>query len=642
MQYANELFFLVSALILWGLVMASLPLIKSVSGAKSDIYWYWSLIFAATAFSLFAIASTVSIALITIANTCFVASHVYLAFFTGSLMRPSIRKWKYLPLFGLLIFGVVFEILRQKGSFVGRVNFVVITSILCLILTSMSLIELGVGKSNQLKFLLITTLIEIVLSSARLVVLYVDSPAHNINLYQEPFLSTLLRLCWFAFQALSYIAIIGYFIEKISVDRTLSMSERKRISDLHQEVLNVNQLLVEKDELFKALNEEKIKSENANQAKSQFLANVSHEIRTPLHGLIGLVSMVMKLSMSDEIRRSLDKVLYLSKALLVILNDILDFSKIEAGMTDLSNEPFKVQQFENDIWDLFSIPANEKGIDLRFDINPATPAILIGDFYKLRQVLFNLVGNSIKFTTRGFVEVKVRVNQLDEQSALVTMIVKDSGIGISENDLKVIFEPFSQLDNTNSRRYDGVGLGLSITQNILLTMGSELVMRSQPGVGSEASFQIRLGLQHRVTDEELTMTVYDLKDDTSLPNNSLAGRHILVAEDNLINIEVMRQYLTYLKIESHFVTDGQECLDALKNNPYDLVLMDIQMPNLDGVNATYQIRRIPELKDLPIIGLSAGVADSDREKGIQSGMSDFLVKPFEVEELTKILMKYLC
>lgn len=222
------------------------------------------------------------------------------------------------------------------------------------------------------------------------------------------------------------------------------------------------------------------------------------------------------------------------------------------------------------------------------------------------------------------------------------MIVKDSGIGISENDLKVIFEPFSQLDNTNSRRYDGVGLGLSITQNILLTMGSELVMRSLPGVGSEASFQIRLGLQHRVTDEELTMTVYDLKDDTSLPNNSLAGCHILVAEDNPINIEVMRQYLTYLKIESHFVTDGQECLDALKNNPYDLVLMDIQMPNLDGVNATYQIRRIPELKDLPIIGLSAGVADSDREKGIQSGMSDFLVKPFEVEELTKILMKYLC
>ena len=408
-----------------------------------------------------------------------------------------------------------------------------------------------------------------------------------------------------------------------------------------QELLNVNQLLEEKEQLVKELSEEKMKSESANVAKGHFLANVSHEIRTPLHGLIGLTSMILKSSMSEEIRKSLDKVLYSSKALLVILNDILDFSKIEAGVIEIHNEPFKMKHLVDDVHDLFSIPATEKGLELRFDIDPATPEVMIGDFYKLRQVLFNLVGNSIKFTQQGFVEVKVGVDQREADSLGLTMMVKDTGIGISEKDLKVIFEPFNQLDNTNSRRYDGVGLGLPITQNILLKMGSELVMKSQPGVGTESTFAIRLEINDRIPYKHRTLKAPSLEEGSNMPYASLVGRHVLVAEDNPINIEVVRQYLSFLKIESHFVTDGLQCLEALKNNRYDWVLMDIQMPNLDGVQATYQIRLIQEMKDLPIIGLSAGVAESDREKGLQSGMNDFLVKPFEVDELAKTLMKCL-
>ena len=642
MQYANELFFFISALILWGLVIASLPLIKSKEEDQSDKYWFWSLIFAAAAYSFFAIASTTYIALITLANICFVASHLYLAFFTRSLYKPVIRKWKYLSLLGLLVFGIVFEILRQKCTFADRVNFVGITSTLFLIWACFSLILIGVGKSTQLKFLLICSIVEIILGLTRLLFLYIQPPAANINLYQESFLSTIFRLSWFAFQALSYIAIFGYFIEKISVDRALSKAEKDRIAGLSKELHIVNNLLVEKDELLKDLSQEKAKSERANEAKGQFLANVSHEIRTPLHGLIGLTSIIMKSSMSEEMRKSLDKILYSSKALLVILNDILDFSKIEAGVIDISNEPFKVGHLIDDVGDLFLIPAAEKGIQLRFDIDPKTPEVMMGDFYKLRQVLFNLVGNSIKFTQQGFVEVKVRADQIEAASVRLTMTVKDTGIGISTQDLKVIFEPFNQLDNTNSRRYDGVGLGLPITKSLLLKMGSELMIQSQPGVGTESRFEIHLKINDHIPYKHRTLQTSIQDQESSLPYASLAGRRVLVVEDNQINVEVVGQYLKFLKIESHFVTDGLQCLEALKNNRYECILMDIQMPNLDGIQATYQIRLMDGLKDIPIIGLSAGVAESDREKGLQSGMNDFLAKPFEVEDLAKTLMKYLC
>jgi signal transduction histidine kinase/CheY-like chemotaxis protein len=407
------------------------------------------------------------------------------------------------------------------------------------------------------------------------------------------------------------------------------------------ELFKVNTLLDEKNELLQELSEEKIKSEKANLAKGLFLANVSHEIRTPLHGLIGLVSMTLKSTMPEEVRQSLNKALYSSKALLVILNDILDFSKIEAEMIEINHEPFNVKHLIDDVRDLFSIPATEKGIELRFDIDTSLPEVVMGDFYKLRQVLFNLVGNSIKFTLQGYIEVIVQADEITEGSVRLTITVKDSGIGISEKDLEVIFKPFYQLDNSNSRSYDGVGLGLPITQNILLKMGSKLQMKSQPGLGSESTFQLLLEINHQVLYKHRTLASYSKTAGSALSYASLSGCHVLVAEDNLINIEVIRRYLKHLNIEAHFVTDGQQSLEALKNNTYDCVLMDIQMPILDGFNTTYQIRLMEPLKDLPIIGLSAGVAESDREKALQSGMNDFIVKPFEVEELANILIKYI-
>lgn len=640
MQYANELFFIASSLILWGLVIISLPFFKADKDTAST-YWFWALIALALAYFFFAIASTTFIALLTIANICFVASHLYFALFARALFKPVTQKWKYLSLLGLLVFGIVFEILRQKGSFVSRVSLVGITSILCMLCTFITFAVFGFKKSKQLKFVFIATILGLIFGLARMALLYLDPPPANINLYQESVISTLLRLCWFAFQVLSYIAVIGYFIEKISVDRTTFALERQKNAGLSQELQNVNQLLEEKNELLHALNLEKIKSEKANEAKGQFLANISHEIRTPLHGVIGLVSVILKSPMSEEIKKSLGKVLYSSKALLLILNDILDFSKIEAGFIEIHQEPFKMKHLMDDVQDLFLIPATDKGIELRFVIDPDTPEVMMGDFYKLRQVLFNLVGNAIKFTQQGYVEVKVRVDQIKEDSVRLRIVVQDSGIGISETDLQGIFEPFNQLDNTNTRRYDGVGLGLPITRNILRKMGSDLMLKSQPGVGTESFFEIRLEINPSIPYIHRAMEAFSQEQVSDLQYPSLVGRRVLVAEDNPINTEVVRQYLDFLKVESYFVTDGNQCLEALKSQTFDGVLMDIQMPHLDGIQATYQIRMIAELRDLPIIGLSAGGADNNRDEAVQSGMNDFLVKPFEVVALAQVLMKNL-
>ncbi len=404
----------------------------------------------------------------------------------------------------------------------------------------------------------------------------------------------------------------------------------------------INLLMDEKNDLLVQLESEKTRAENANLAKSQFLANVSHEIRTPLHGLIGLLSSMMRSPMPEAISKSLDKALYSSKTLLHVLNDILNFSKIDSGVVEVKNMPFSIKQLFDDVSDLFLVAAVDKNIQLRFDLDSHIPEPLTGDFFKIRQVLFNLVGNSIKFTSHGFIEVKAHLAKINNQQASFTITVKDSGVGISAEYLEEIFEPFRQIDNSSSRHYDGVGLGLAITQKILNLMDSKLLMKSQIDVGSEASFHLRLPIAKQVPFGSLKLQASPQDGELSLlSQDSLSSLRLLVAEDNPINIEVISQYLGFLKINAYFVTDGQVCIDELKRNQYDMVLMDLQMPNLGGIDATSQIRMIEAFKDLPIIGLSASIGEDDREKSVQCGMNDYLVKPFELDELAKIILKHI-
>ena len=404
----------------------------------------------------------------------------------------------------------------------------------------------------------------------------------------------------------------------------------------------ITRLSSEKDDLMSQLEVEKHVAEKANLTKSQFLANVSHEIRTPLHGLIGMLSIVLRSPMSEEIKKSLDKALYSSKALLYVLNDILNFAKIEAGKIEANIEPFRLKQLFDDVSDLFLISATDKKIDLRFDLDPKIPEVLMGDFFKLRQVLFNLVGNSIKFTRHGSIDIHARLEKIEDQQVTLTISVKDTGVGISSESIEEIFQPFRQLDNTNTRNYDGVGLGLSIVQSILDAMNSQLNIKSQPGVGTDASFELCLVMPSNAQSDSINLKFNSQDPSLILIAKELSvGKRILVAEDNPINVDVIRHYLEFLKIDTDFVIDGNECLEAIEKYPYDLILMDIQMPIIDGIQATSQIRSNEKFKDLPIVGLSAAIAAEDREKSLRSGMNDYLVKPFELNELAEIIQKYL-
>ena len=404
----------------------------------------------------------------------------------------------------------------------------------------------------------------------------------------------------------------------------------------------ITRLSSEKDDLMSQLEVEKHVAEKANLTKSQFLANVSHEIRTPLHGLIGMLSIVLRSPMSEEIKKSLDKALYSSKALLYVLNDILNFAKIEAGKIEANIEPFRLKQLFDDVSDLFLISASDKKIDLRFDLDPKIPEVLMGDFFKLRQVLFNLVGNSIKFTRHGSIDIHARLEKIEDQQVTLTISVKDTGVGISSESIEEIFQPFRQLDNTNTRNYDGVGLGLSIVQSILDAMNSQLNIKSQPGVGTDASFELCLVMPSNAQSDSINLKFNSQDPSLILIAKELSvGKRILVAEDNPINVDVIRHYLEFLKIDTDFVIDGNECLEAIEKYPYDLILMDIQMPIIDGIQATSQIRSNEKFKDLPIVGLSAAIAAEDREKSLRSGMNDYLVKPFELNELAEIIQKYL-
>jgi signal transduction histidine kinase/CheY-like chemotaxis protein len=414
-----------------------------------------------------------------------------------------------------------------------------------------------------------------------------------------------------------------------------------QLTQSNKNLETISELLKEREKLISLLEVEKIKAEQANSAKSQFLANVSHEIRTPLHGLIGLVSIVLKSSMSNDIRKSLDKVLFTSKALLLILNDILDFSKISSEKFQVVIEPFLLKTLFEDSSELFTNSASEKNIELHFHIDKNMPKELFGDFYKLRQVIMNLVGNAIKFTDQGSIKVSAQVDQIENDWVNLTIRVIDTGIGISDQNLNSIYEPFHQIDNSNTRKYDGVGLGLPICQNILSHMGSHLNMRSQINVGTEASFELRLKINSN--PEPIGNPIIDSSATENYQSafNAIPNKKIMVAEDNSINLDVIQHYLEYLNIEFTAVSNGEQCVEELQRNRYDLLLIDIQMPILDGIQATRKIRLLDALKDLPIIGLSAGVSDKEQEICLQSGMNDFLGKPFEMEDLAKILLKYL-
>jgi signal transduction histidine kinase/DNA-binding NarL/FixJ family response regulator/ABC-type phosphate/phosphonate transport system substrate-binding protein len=380
-------------------------------------------------------------------------------------------------------------------------------------------------------------------------------------------------------------------------------------------------------------------AQQANQTKSNFLANMSHEIRTPMNGILGLSELGMKEQEPDKLHHRLQKIHYSGTQLLGIINDILDLSKIEAGRLDLNPQPFSVQQLQQELLELYQPKAEEKGIKIKVEPDPSLALGYFGDDLRLRQVLTNLIGNAIKFTEQGAVTLRI---DLDNQSSIdkvwLRFEVQDTGKGISLEQQQRLFKPFSQADDSITRQFGGTGLGLTISNKLVNLMGGEPIrLQSELGQGSVFSFRLPLEI---LDDVQLMQLQQVLSANRSIEQGHVRfNAHVLLVEDNEINQEVAGDQLKQLGIHFDLAANGEVAVSKAKEKEYDLILMDIQMPVLDGYHATQAIRQFNS--NVPIIALTAAAMIEDKKKAIEAGMNDHLSKPINKHELISSLQKWM-
>ncbi|HSW03771.1 ATP-binding protein [Aquabacterium sp.] len=377
-------------------------------------------------------------------------------------------------------------------------------------------------------------------------------------------------------------------------------------------------------------------AEAATQAKSDFLANMSHEIRTPMNAIVGM----SQLALSAEPARQRDfimKVHASARALDRIIDDILDFSKIEAGKIDLERVPFDLREVLDKLATVVGLKAQEKGLALFFDLHPDVPTVLRGDALRLGQVLINLCNNAVKFTERGEIDVAIALRERDAQAATLTFEVRDSGIGMSPAQVQQVFQPFQQADASTSRRYGGTGLGLTISRRLVQLMGGDITVASEPGRGSTLSFALRYALH----DGPLPRAEQTAGQTPADVRAQLAGLRVLLVEDHPFNRELAQELLRRVGIEVRVAEHGAQALEILANERFDGVLMDCQMPVMDGYAATRALRAQPALRDLPVIALTANAMVGEHQRAIAAGMNDHITKPIEVERLYATLARWL-
>jgi signal transduction histidine kinase/CheY-like chemotaxis protein len=409
----------------------------------------------------------------------------------------------------------------------------------------------------------------------------------------------------------------------------LEIRVRARTQELQLEV-------TEREQAEAEMRRARDSAEEASRAKSEFLANMSHEIRTPLNGVMGMTDLALGTELSPEQREYLDTVKMSADSLLTVINDILDFSKIEAGKIDLEAIDFNLRDCLETSLKTLAIRADEKGLELLCEVAPEVPDVVRGDSGRLRQVIINLAGNAIKFTDRGEVALKVEVEAANEHDRMLRFTVADTGVGIPREKLQLIFEPFSQADNSTTRRYGGTGLGLTISTRLVEMMGGTIWVESQVGRGSQFHFTARLG----IADAKI------IEIGAVAPPEILRAVRVLVVDDNRTNRRILEGMLGRWEMKSSSAQDGEEALAKLSEaqdagEPFALILMDMHMPKMDGFELIEEIRHSPHPSTAMIMMLTSAGHRGDAARCQELGVAAYLLKPIRQSELREAIARVL-